>query len=225
MFSDPAKEVNIQMMLSASTIVNKETRAMANAVMKANPSNDFLKEIDDELNKAYFEEQARLAALAKLNAEEAALMAEGKKHFDSLCATCHGPKGEGMPAGAGLMAPSFVNNPRILGDKDVLSRITLHGFTGPIDGKTYAGGMMMGLKTNNDKYIASVLTYIRNSFGNEAEMITEKEVAKVREQTKTVKVPYTEQSLRTILLNSGGDIRLWKLNASHKVKELPNLQE
>ncbi|MDD7984941.1 ThuA domain-containing protein [Lentisphaera marina] len=222
---DPAKEVAIQLILSASTKVSKETRAMANAVMKANPSNDYLKEIDDELNKDYFEEQARLASLAKLNAEEAALMAEGKKHFDALCATCHGPAGQGMPAGAGLMAPSFVKNPRVLGDKDVLSRITLHGFSGPIDGKTYAGGMMMGLKTNNDQYIAAVLTYIRNSFGNKAEMITEKDVAKVRDQTKDVQKPYTEQSLRQILLNSGGDIRLWKLNASHKAKDLLNLQD
>lgn len=222
---DPAKEVAIQLMLTASTIVTKETRSLAKAVMKANPSNDYLVEIDEELNKAYFEEQKRLADLAKLNAKEAALMNEGKKHFDALCATCHGPDAKGMPAGHSLMAPSFIQNPRILGDKGILTRITLHGFTGPIDGKTYAGGMMMGLKANNDQYIASVLTYIRNSFGNKADMITEDEVAVVRKESESVTAPYTEKSLRELSLNSGGDIRLWKLNASHKVDLLANLQD
>ncbi|WDE99006.1 ThuA domain-containing protein [Lentisphaera profundi] len=225
LIKDPAKEVAIQLMLSASTTVTKETRSLAKAVMNANPENDYLAEIDAELNKAYFEEQQRLAALAKLNAEEAALMAAGKQHFDALCATCHGPDGKGMPAGHGLMAPSFVNNTRVLGDKGVVTRITLHGFTGPIEGKTYAGGMMMPLKTNDDKYLASVLTYIRNSFGNKAEMISEQDVAQVRKESKGVKVPFTEQTLKDLLLNAGGDIKLWKLTASHKPELLINMQD
>jgi mono/diheme cytochrome c family protein len=42
------------------------------------------------------------------------------------------------------------------------------------------GGML------NDKEMAAVLTYVRNSYGNKASAITPDEVAKVREATKGV---------------------------------------
>jgi hypothetical protein len=84
---------------------------------------------------------------------------------------------------------------------------------------------MMPLKTNDDQYIASVLTYIRNSFGNKAGMIKTEEVAQAREETASMTQAYTEASLREILLNSGSDIKLWKLSASHGQKHLQFLQD
>ena len=222
---DPSYDVHIQLLLSMSTQVNEETRQLARAVLSANPSNSYLKEIDDELNKTYFEEQARQKALANFAAEQRELMDLGSKNYANLCASCHGLKGEGMPAGHGLMAPSFVNNPRVLGSKSIPTHIALHGFTGPIAGKTYTGGVMMALKSNDDKYLASVLTYIRSSWGNNAEMISESDVAKIRKSTSPNQGPYNEHSLRKVILNSGEDIRLWKLSASKGEKYLSNLQD
>jgi hypothetical protein len=61
----------------------------------------------------------------------------------------------------------------------------LMGLQGPVDGKEYPNNMppMAG---NSDEYLASVLSYIRNSsdFGNKASVITEAEVKEVRSFTQ-----------------------------------------
>jgi type 1 glutamine amidotransferase/mono/diheme cytochrome c family protein/glucose/arabinose dehydrogenase len=224
---DPHHDAAIQLLLSASTKVTPETRKLANSVLAENPSNTYLKEIDDELNKDYFAEVARQKELAQLEAEEVALLNAGKQHFEALCATCHAPDGTGVktPDGKMKMAPSFVNNPTVIGSKDVLAKVALQGISGPLRGKSYMGGFMMPLKTNDDQYIASVLTYIRNSFGNKAGMIKTEEVAQAREETASMTQAYTEASLREILLNSGSEIKLWKLSASHGQKHLQFLQD
>ena len=118
-----------------------------------------------------------------------------------------------------------MNNPRVLGDKSLLAHIALNGFTGPIAGKTYTGGVMLALKSNDDKYIAAALTYIRNSWGNKAVMVTPQDIAKVRRKTSSVTGPYTEKTIRKVMLNSGDDIKLWKLSATKGQKYLPNLQD
>ena len=225
--SDPHHDVAIQLLLSASTKVTPETRALAGSVLAENPSNEYLKEIDDELNKDYFAEVARQKELAQLEAEEVALLNAGKKHFESLCATCHAPDGTGVvtPDGKMKMAPSFVNNPTVIGSKDVLAKVALQGISGPLRGQSYMGGYMMPLKTNDDDYIASVLTYIRNSFGNKAGMIKTEEVAKAREETAGMTQAFTEASLREVLLNSGSEIKLWKLSASHGQQHLQFIQD
>lgn len=225
--TDPHHDVTIQLLLSASTKVTPETRALADSVLSENPSNTYLREIDEELNKDYFAEVARQEALAQLEAEEVALLNAGKKHFESLCATCHAPDGTGVdtPDGKMKMAPSFINNPTVIGSKDVLAKVALQGISGPLRGKSYMGGYMMPLKTNDDDYIASVLTYIRNSFGNQAGMIKPEEVARAREETAGNTHAYTEASLREILLNSGGEIELWTLSASHGQKHLQFIQD
>ena len=225
--NDKHYDVAIQLILSASTKVTEETRSLATAVLAAHPTNSYLKEIDDELNKDYFLEVARQEKMAKMAAEEVELLTAGKKHFDALCASCHGPDGKGVmsPDGKMKMAPSFIESPTVLGSKDVITRIALHGLTGPLRGKNYMGGLMMPLKSNDDKYIASVLTYVRKSFGNNADMITAKEVAEIRKETSGIAKPFTEKSLRDLTLNSGGDIKLWTLSASNSEKLLDKLQD
>ena len=227
MVSDSHYDIGIQLLLSASTKVTPESRSLADSVLKAHPSNSYLKEIDEELNKDYFAEVARQKQLADLEAEEVALLNAGKKHFESLCATCHAPDGTGVvtPDGKMKMAPSFVNNPTILGSKDILAKVALHGISGPLRGKSYVGGFMMPLKTNDDHYVASVLTYVRNSFGNKAEMITPDEVAAARSETEGITQAYTESSIRELQLNSGSDVKLWKLSASDGQKHLAFLQD
>jgi len=52
-----------------------------------------------------------------------------------------------------------------------------------IDGDRF-GNTMPPLKTLTDQQIADVLTYVRNSFGNKASMVTTAEVKAVRAKTK-----------------------------------------
>ena len=76
----------------------------------------------------------------------------------------------------------------VLGNEDRLIKIVLKGIYGPIvvNGKKYPGQVPMtpygGLL--NDKEVAAVLTYIRNSFGNKASAVEEKTVKRVREEIK-----------------------------------------
>jgi type 1 glutamine amidotransferase/mono/diheme cytochrome c family protein/glucose/arabinose dehydrogenase len=225
LIQDDHHDVAIQILLSMSLKVTPETRAIAQAVLRANPHNDYLKEIDQELNKAYFEEKARQEQLANLAAEERELLDAGITHFGALCASCHGSDGKGALAGDQQLAPSFINNPHVLGDKEILIRIALNGITGPLRGKTYGAGVMMPLKTNDDDYLAAVLTYLRKSWGNNANHITAQEVAKVREETKNITESYTEKSLQQLMLNSSSDIKLWTITASGNHKNIENLQD
>jgi len=64
----------------------------------------------------------------------------------------------------------------------VLIRILLNGLKGPIDNKNYPD-VMPPQNANNDEYIASVLSYIRNSLGNHADVIQPGEIKKIRKET------------------------------------------
>lgn len=119
-------------------------------------------------------------ATATLSADpigDAELVA-GAKIYGRNCATCHQYRGEGKPG----RYPPLANSPWLLEDKETPIRIVLLGLEGPIEaqGQIYDGVMPNMGVTLTDKDIAQVLTYVRSSFGNAADPITEDEVAKVR---------------------------------------------
>ncbi|MGI9240311.1 MAG: DUF7133 domain-containing protein, partial [Verrucomicrobiales bacterium] len=104
---------------------------------------------------------------------------------DGHCVTCHQPDGKGLPdAGFPPIAGTRWSN----GDSDRLIKLTLNGLLGPIevDGKSYPGQVPMTPfgQLLNDEEIASVLTYVRNSFGNQVSAIQPDQVKKVREEIK-----------------------------------------
>ena len=146
--------------------------------------------------EAYQRHLDKMAALKGKGALFNKIMRAGEKHYKSLCFACHGTNGEGTPmAGTSItLAPPLKASPRVLGDKDTLIKITLHGLTGPLDGKNYPGSME-SLAAHNNQYISEVLTYIRNSWGNGAEMINSTEVHITRSQNATRKHPWTIQEL------------------------------
>jgi len=89
----------------------------------------------------------------------------GKKVYDLYCLACHQADGGGVPR----MNPPLSKTTYVLGDKKALIKIILNGL--PHD----------FLK---DQEIADVLTYVRNSFGNKASLITVAEVKTVRATKK-----------------------------------------
>lgn len=139
-------------------------------------------------------EEAKKAASIKYAPEELALFTKGKSIFDSYCSTCHGPKGLGSPAGDGLIAPAFSGSQRIQGHPEYAVKTLLHGLTGDLEGKEYEG-VMIAMNMNDDEYIASVLSYIRNDFGNEGSFITPEYVAQIREETKDRDANYSFDEL------------------------------
>lgn len=148
--------------------------------------------------------------------EEQALVDEGNKIFNSLCATCHGPLGNGTPAGQGkLLAPSLVGSPRVQSHPDYIVKTLLHGMTGEIQGESYAGIMMAPMGNNTDQWVASVASFVRANFENESSPISPADVAKIRRETSQQKSPYRFEELWSTIpkvLEVGNN---WKITASH----------
>ncbi len=100
---------------------------------------------------------------------------------EGYCITCHQADGKGLPASG---FPPLAGTNWVTGNEDRLIKIVLKGMLGPIEvnGKNYPGQVPMtpfgGLMT--DKEVAGVLTYIRNSFGNQASVISPEKVKQIR---------------------------------------------
>ncbi len=105
---------------------------------------------------------------------------------ESHCATCHLPHGKGN----GNIYPSLVGSPWILGSEERLIKLALHGLWGKmtVNGKTYdpARGVppMTAFRSLlKDEEVAAVLTFVRNTWGNQAPPVTAAQVKQVRGQT------------------------------------------
>jgi nitrite reductase (NO-forming) len=101
----------------------------------------------------------------------------GEAVYQGTCSTCHMNDGAGM---AGVFPP-LADADYLMEDKTRSIEVVLKGLQGPItvNGDSY-DNVMPAFKNLNDREIASVLTYVRNSFGNEGEPVTPGEVAEVR---------------------------------------------
>jgi len=155
----------------------------------------------------------------KLDPGAMALAKKGNEHYTQLCFACHGADGKGIVSNDGIrMGPSLAGSPRVLGNKEAVTRIVLHGLMGELDGKTYAG-LMLPMKGNDDQWLAEVLTYVRTAFGNSASSITKGEVAKIRESTKDRAAPYTMPELSAWVPASPSVMATWTLSASNNPKK------
>ncbi|HET7180064.1 MAG TPA: c-type cytochrome, partial [Chryseosolibacter sp.] len=108
-------------------------------------------------------------------------VAGGAKVYEIYCGTCH--QGDGK--GASGRFPPLAKSPWVTGNKEKLIGIVLSGLEGPIDvnGQDFNGTMPQHSFLSNEE-IANVLTYIRQSFGNEASAVTAGEVDQVRQSPK-----------------------------------------
>lgn len=141
-------------------------------------------------------EQARTRAAEALRQKENQPTFElGQTNYNNICASCHADNGKGTKSGDLALAPSFFRSAIVgLENPDPLIRIALHGLKDPIRGQAYGASVMTPLKSNDDAYIASVLSYIRNTFGNQASYIKPEQVAKIRKETGDRDM-YTEAEL------------------------------
>ncbi|UWX55384.1 discoidin domain-containing protein [Maribacter litopenaei] len=93
----------------------------------------------------------------------------------------------------------------------------MHGLEGPLEGKTYPAGIMVGNEEQSDEWIAAIVSYIRTNLSNEGTLVTADDVKKVRDKTTGKDAPYTYEelvhSVPQILIPNEG----WKITASHSV--------
>lgn len=103
-------------------------------------------------------------------------MADGKNVYDGLCMACHMNEGQGIAS----VFPPLAKSDYLMKDLDRSINVLIKGQQGEItvNGKKYKGAMpATGL---DDKDIADVLNYVRNSWGNKGDRVTTEQVAKVR---------------------------------------------
>jgi mono/diheme cytochrome c family protein/glucose/arabinose dehydrogenase len=155
------------------------------------------KELDEWTIHAYDAAVAHLSGVAVkkekeavvksgLKGKELELFNKGKEIYakEGYCSTCHQPDGNGL-ASSGF--PPLTPNKWVTGSDDRLIKLVLKGLLGPMEvaGKKYPGQVPMtpfgGLL--NDEEVAAVLTYVRNSFGNQGKAITADKVKSVRAAT------------------------------------------
>lgn len=121
----------------------------------------------------------------------------GKQFYDNVCALCHNPDGTGKPG----QAPPFIRSEWVLGSPNRMIRIPLAGLTGPVQvkGQEYNLPSMPAMgAAMTDEQLAAVLTYIRQSFGNNASAITPEQVKAVRSQVGSRTQPWTVPELNSV---------------------------
>jgi mono/diheme cytochrome c family protein len=153
----------------------------------------------------------------KLSKDDKKLYDKGKEVYfrEALCVTCHQADGRGaeMPKEAGKpvrgaypplgRTPGYPANGWLDGDTDRAIKLVLNGLMGKatIDGKEYGdyttGQPVMtplGQMLNDDE-VAAVLTYVRQSFGNNLPVVKAAQVKKIRAATAARTAPYTPDEL------------------------------
>jgi mono/diheme cytochrome c family protein len=110
-----------------------------------------------------------------------ASIARGKIVYAARCLSCHQIDGGGVQN----MNPPLTKTKWVLGDKSQLIQIVLKGLnSGVVIDDIEYHNVMASHADLSDLQIADVLTYVRNSFGNKAKIITPAEVKLVRANLK-----------------------------------------
>jgi hypothetical protein len=91
----------------------------------------------------------------------------------------------------------------------------LHGLTGPIDGRSYAGGIMVPQGAQSDEWVAAIASYIRTNLTNNSFTVTPEMVAKVRAATAGRTAPWTPAELAASVPILLPQQPTWKATASH----------
>ncbi len=157
-----------------------------------------------------------------MSAQMAAAMSRGHNIYAQLCIECHGAEGKGTPMAGqpGVILAPALTSKRITGPETTLARILLHGMQGPIDGKTYAAGIMPPQGSHNDKWIADISTYVRNSFGNKGSAVDPITVKALRKFHGNRAEMWQQKELEALEFTELTNQKSWKLTSSHGEQSL-----
>ena len=138
-----------------------------------------------EVDEIYLAEYSEKSTAARNEARRegvepeslAARIARGKATYQGTCSTCHQAGGEGLAS----VFPPLAKSDFLMGDRERSIDIVIAGLQGEVtvNGQKY-NNVMPAWEHLTDHEIADVLTFVRNSFGNQGEPVTVEEVAKRR---------------------------------------------
>ncbi len=100
----------------------------------------------------------------------------GARLYVTTCSACHQLHGEGV----GGVQPPLAGTPVAVGDPDELLRWVMFGIRPAALPKGPYAGVMPQFSYLSDEQLATLLTWVRASFGNHASAITPAMVATVR---------------------------------------------
>jgi mono/diheme cytochrome c family protein/glucose/arabinose dehydrogenase len=153
-----------------------------------------------------------------LSPEATAMMTQGQTIYQELCYSCHGDDGRGAPHSGGApgqtMAPSLAGSAHVQGHRDFVIKTILGGLTGPNNGREYTE-VMIPMAAQSDQWVASIASYIRNSFGNSESFVTPADVARVRAESAGRTRPWTVEELNASLPVLLQTLPSWQATASH----------
>ena len=128
-------------------------------------------------------------AFVKADAEQ---MKRGAAVYARTCIACHQPTGLGLPP----VFPPLANAPIVVANPELPVKFILQGLMGPItvNGMAY-NSMMPPVAGVSDADIADVLTYVRQSFGNQGNPVTAEQVKAIRDANAARTAPWTTAEL------------------------------
>jgi cytochrome c6 len=112
-------------------------------------------------------------ALMACTLPASAVGADGKAVFQKNCAACHQASGKGIPGAF----PALAGNAFVQGPAQDPATVLLKG----------RGGMPDFSASLSDADMAAVLTYVRTSWGNRGDALTEQQVAALRTELQAAK--------------------------------------
>ncbi len=198
---DPHGRVRLEAIVAASWIGKEKGMPILEEAAKM-PLDEWMVHAHEaavaHLNGKLVKEHKEEQIVSSLKGNDLELYKKGKEIYarDGYCNTCHQPDGKGLFASG---YPPLAGTKWVNGNEDRLIKVVLKGLLGPIEiaGKKYPGQVPMtpfeGLL--NDEEVAAVLTYVRNSFGNQASPIQPEKVKQVRAEVKSVEGFYTPEKL------------------------------
>ena len=187
--------------VNAATWLGKDFGLAVLAEARKQPEDAWLKPVfaaaASYLNGGSVVAEAAPKAVTTLTGDAKRLFDLGAEVYrrEAHCITCHQADGQGLPA---AQFPPITKSNWVSGNPERLIRLVMHGLMGPIDvnGVKYPGQVpMTAFKGLSDDELAGVLTFVRNSFGNQASPVLPAQVAKVRVATKDRAGFYTPDEL------------------------------
>lgn len=128
--------------------------------------------------KAQIEAEIRSnPAIANLTQE--VRLERGKQVYMQSCFACHLPDGKGMAN----VFPPLAGSDYLMADRDRAIRIVLKGLTGPVTVNGVAYNSAMPPQPLTDEQVADVMTYVTNTWGNEAPATTVDDVRRVKNES------------------------------------------
>jgi uncharacterized protein len=132
--------------------------------------------------------------LVRKHKPDPAVHARGETVYGRTCIACHGPDGKGVPGAF----PPLDGTEWLVGDPSIPIRIVVNGLHGPIEvaGQTYNNVMAPIGAALTDAEIADVLTFVRQSWSNDAPPVAEETVKQTRAKYADRTAPWTAGDLK-----------------------------